>query len=109
VRAGQIENLDAWKADKANKMFGLWWTSTGSVGALDVKSNTAAFWPQRPVTAKAPLEEFFKAQGCEVGNFLITDFYGDLALLRTQDNLILAMVDQYNFAKLHNQRHPLCH
>ena len=108
IRKGQTKSLRAWKANKANKTFGLWWTSTGTVGALDVKKNTKELWPKRKNTKAAPLEKFFKENNCEVGNFLIVDFFGDLPLLRTRDNLVVQLASQYNVAKLHDQRHPLC-
>jgi hypothetical protein len=107
IQTEQAASLRAWETNR-EESFGLWWTSTGTIGALDVRKNTAGLWPAQ--TAKqSPLESFFVTNKCRVGNFLIVDFYGDLPLLHSQSNLVLSLVQQYDRATLKNQRPPFCH
>jgi len=91
-----------------NKAFGLWWTSTGAPPNMDVKKNTAAFWPAAKKSPATPLEAFYAANDCNVGTFLIVDFFGDTQLLGTPSNLVMDLAFDHNVKTLNGLKPKLC-
>jgi hypothetical protein len=100
--------LAAWKKSPGDKVFATWWTSTGRFGALNVRDNTTAIWPKDKASPDTPLEDFFRKSACEIGTFLLVDFYGDAALMNQKSNLILDLARDYTVKKLAGQKHPHC-
>ena len=108
VTTGQQASLAAFKQGGGAKAFGLWWTSTGGAKALNVKRNTMAMWPVAKPSPSSPLEAFIKANQCEVGSFLLVDFYGNNEVTRTQSNLILELAQSATEAALAGKPWGLC-
>lgn len=100
VISGQRAMLKAWKDGGAQKVYGLWWTSTGAVGALDVRKNTKKLWPKEAKSPNSPLEAFVKRSGCRIGSFLIVDFYGDNTVTRTDRNVIRDLAYRISASKI---------
>lgn len=95
-------------SEMSGKAFGLWWTSTGSPPNMDVKKNTAAFWPSSKPSPATPLEAFYAVNGCTVGTFLIVDFFGDTALLGQKTNLVMDLAFDHNVKTLNGLKPKLC-
>jgi hypothetical protein len=101
VKSKQKKTVKKAVKHKTTEALGFWWTSTGTVGALDVKNNTTKFWPTGTASPNTELEEFIREHKCYVGSFLIVDFYGDRAL--THDparNIVLDVVREMNLKSL---------
>ena len=90
------------------KAFATWWTSTGSPPNMDVKKNTAAFWPATKKSPATPLEAFYAANDCAIGTFLIVDFFGDTQLVGSDKNTVMELAYDHNIRTLNGLKPKLC-
>jgi hypothetical protein len=105
--AAQTTALTAAKRNAAGEPFALWWTSTGKVGNLNVRKNTAKLWQAEDGDDTA-LEEFYVAQGCSIGTFLIVDYFGDHELQGQQQDTVMKIVMDHNARSLTNRTPTPC-